>query len=73
MTHETLTIETESRLVTVWDREECNQFCSKEELWETVREEEMKIPWKALNEGPKVQEEQYQERFWEPADGSEKP
>ena len=28
-----LTIETESRLGTLWDQEECNQFCSKEELW----------------------------------------
>ncbi len=27
-----LTIETESRLGTLWDQEECNQFCSKEEL-----------------------------------------
>jgi len=29
-----LTIETESRLGTLWDQEECNQFCSKQELWE---------------------------------------
>jgi len=27
-----LTIETESRLGTLWDQEECNQLCSKEEL-----------------------------------------
>ena len=27
-----LTIETESRLGTLWDQEECNQFCSKEEF-----------------------------------------
>jgi hypothetical protein len=26
------TIETEIRLGTLWDQEECNQFCSKEEL-----------------------------------------
>jgi hypothetical protein len=47
-----LTIETESRLGTLWDQEQCNQFCSKEELWEAVRDAEMKM------------EEQYQERFW---------
>ena len=39
-----LTIETESRLGRLWDQEECNQFCSKEELWAASREEEMKIP-----------------------------
>ena len=27
-----LTIETESKLGTLWDQEECNQLCSKEEL-----------------------------------------
>ena len=59
-----LTIETESRLGTLWDQEECNQFCSKEELLEAAREEEMKIPWKNANEGPPVPEEQYQKRFW---------
>jgi hypothetical protein len=59
-----LTIETESRLGTLWDQEECDQFCSKEELWESARDEEMKIPWRASNEGPPVPEEQYQERFW---------
>ena len=47
-----LTIETECRLGTLWDQEECNQFCSKEELWEAARDEEMKIPWQAANEGP---------------------
>jgi hypothetical protein len=26
--------------------------------------QEMKIPWRAANEGPPVPEEQYQERFW---------
>jgi hypothetical protein len=59
-----LTIETESRLGTLWDQEACNQFCSKEELWEAARDEEMKISWRAANEGPPVPEEQYQERFW---------
>ena len=34
-----LTIETESRLGTLWDQEECNQFCSKEE-W--LKQQEMK-------------------------------
>jgi len=61
-----LTIETESRLGSLWDQEECNQFCSKEELWEAARDEEMKIPWRAANEGPPVPEKQYQERFWRP-------
>jgi hypothetical protein len=59
-----LTIETESRLGTLWDQEECNQFCSKEELWEAARDEEMKILWQEANEGLPVTEEQYQERFW---------
>ena len=39
-----LKIEAESMLATLWDQEECNQFCSKEELWAASREEEMKIP-----------------------------
>jgi hypothetical protein len=41
-----LTVETESRLGTLWDQEQCTQFCSKDELWEAAKEEEMKIPWK---------------------------
>ena len=39
-----LTIETESSLGTLWDQEQCAQFCSKDELWEAAKEEEMKIP-----------------------------
>jgi hypothetical protein len=54
-----LTIETESRLSTLWDQEQCTQFCSKDELWEAAKEEEMKIPWKDANEGLPVSEEQY--------------
>ena len=59
-----LTIETESRLVTLWDQEGCSQFCSKEELWEVAKDEAMKIPWTESHVGLPVQEEQYQERFW---------
>jgi hypothetical protein len=43
---------------------QCTQFCSKDELWEAAKEEEMKIPWKEANEGSPGPEEQYQERFW---------
>jgi hypothetical protein len=46
-----LTIETESRLGTLWDHEGCNQFCSKEELWEAARDEEMKMPWQEATAG----------------------
>ena len=46
-----LTIEKESRLSTLWDQEQCTHFCSKDELWEAAKEEEMKIPWKDANEG----------------------
>ena len=59
-----LTIETESRFGTLWDQEQCTQFCSKDELWEAAKEEEMNIPWKDAKEGSPVPEEQYQERFW---------
>ncbi len=48
------TIETESRLGTLWDQEQCMQFCSKDELWEAAKEEEMKIPWKEASEGQPV-------------------
>ncbi len=58
-----LTIETESRLGTLWDQEQCMQLCSRDELWEPAKEEEMKIPWKAANEESPILEEQYQERF----------
>jgi hypothetical protein len=51
-------------LGTLWDQEGFNQFCSKDELWEAARDEEMKIPWKEANEGPPLTEEQYQKRFW---------
>ena len=59
-----LTIERESRLGTLWGQEECNQYCSKEELWEAARDEQAKIPWQEAHEGPTVPEEQCQERFW---------
>jgi hypothetical protein len=59
-----LSIETETRLGTLWDQEQCTQFCSRDELWEAAKEEEMKIPWKAANEESPVSEEQYQEQFW---------
>ena len=59
-----LTIEKESRLGTLWDQEQCTQICSKNELWEAAREEEMRIPWKEGSEESSVSEEQYQERFW---------
>ena len=52
------------RLGILWDQEECNQFCSKEEFWQAARDEEMKIPWQTANVGPPVPEEQYQERSW---------
>jgi hypothetical protein len=58
-----LTIETESRFGTLWDQEGCNQFFSKEELWEAARDEERKIPWKEANGGSPLTEEQYQEKF----------
>jgi hypothetical protein len=58
-----LTIETESRLRTLWDQEQCTQV-SKDELWEAAKEEDMKIPWKDAKEGLPVPEEQYEERFW---------
>jgi hypothetical protein len=51
-------------LGTLWDQEQCTQFCSKEELWEAAKEEEMKIPWKDEKQGAPVPEDQYQERFW---------
>jgi hypothetical protein len=58
-----LTVETENRLGTLWDQEQCTQLCSKDELWEAAKEEEMKIPWKEAEEGSPVPEEKYQERF----------
>jgi len=45
-----LTIEKESRLGTLWDQEQCTQFCSKDELWKAAKEEEMRIPWKEGSE-----------------------
>jgi hypothetical protein len=57
-----LTLERESSLGSLWDQEQCAQFCSKDELWEAAKEEEMKIPW--IQEGLPVPEDQYQERFW---------
>jgi hypothetical protein len=59
-----LTLERESSLGTLWDQEQCTQFCSKDELWEAAKEDEMKIPWKEVHEGLPVSEDQYQERFW---------
>ena len=58
-----LTLERESSLGSLWDQEQCAQFCSKDELWEAAKEE-MKIPWKEAQAGLPVPEDQYQERFW---------
>ena len=58
-----LTLEKESSLGSLWDQEQCAQFCSKDELWEASKEEEMKIPWEEAQEGLPVPEDQYQERF----------
>ena len=33
-------------------------------MWEAAKEKEMKIPWKEVQEGLPVPEDQYQERFW---------
>ena len=49
-----LTLERENSLGTLWDQDQCAQFCSKDELWEAVKEEEMKIPWKEVHEGLSV-------------------
>jgi hypothetical protein len=46
-----LTLEKESSLGSLWDQEQCAQFCTKDELWEAAKEEEMKIPWKEAQEG----------------------
>ena len=59
-----LTLEQESSLGSLWDKEQCAQFCSKDELWEAAKEEEMRIPWKGGSEESLVLEEQYQKRFW---------
>jgi hypothetical protein len=59
-----LTIETESWLGTAWDQEGSSQFCSKEELWEAAKDEEMKILWVEAHAGLPVPEDQYEERFW---------
>ena len=56
-----LTLERESSLGTLWDQEQCTQFYSKDELWEAAKEEKMKIPWKEVQEGLPVPEDQYQE------------
>ena len=53
-----LTLERESSVGTLWDQEQCTQFCSKDELWEASKEEEMKIPWKEVQEGLPVSEDQ---------------
>ena len=37
-----LTLKRESSLGSLWDQEQCAQFCSKDELWEAAKEEEMK-------------------------------
>ncbi len=50
-----LTLERESSLGSLWDQEQCSQFCSKDELWEASKEEEMKIPWKEVQEGLPVE------------------
>jgi hypothetical protein len=40
--------------LSLWDQEELNQLCLKEELWEAERDEEIRITCKEENEGPPV-------------------
>ena len=44
----------QGRLGTLWDQKQCTQVCSKEELWEAAKEEEMRIPWKEGSEESSV-------------------
>jgi hypothetical protein len=61
-----LKIETESRFGTLWDQAECNQFCSKEELWEAARDEEMKS-----RGGKRMRGRQYRKRSIKKDSGGE--
>ena len=36
-----LTLERESSLGSLWDQEQCAQFCSKDEMWEAAKEEQV--------------------------------
>ena len=46
-----LTIETENSLGTLWNQEQCTQICSKEELWEAGKEEEIRSRGKPRRRG----------------------
>jgi ribonuclease HI len=57
-----LTMESEHTINTLWEQDGCSEICSKEELWEAVKEVEMSIPLGDSDDVPP--EWQYEERFW---------
>ena len=58
-----LTLESEQTIGKLWEQEECEEICPKQELWEAAKETEMSIPLqKQEDEGPAV-EQDYEERF----------
>ena len=65
-----LTVETESRLGTLWDQEQCTQLCSKDELWEAAncwkqrKRRKSKSRGRKRMRGRRYQKSSIKKRFW---------
>ena len=59
-----LTMEEEHTISTLWEQDGCSKICSKEELWQAAKSDEMQIQLRGGDDASGASEQQYEERFW---------
>ena len=59
-----LTMEEEHTISTLWEQDGCSEICSKEELWQAAKSDEMQIQLRGGDDVSCASEQQYEERFW---------
>ena len=59
-----LTMEEEHTISTLWEQDGCSEICSKEELWQAAKSDEMQIQLRGGDDASGASEQQYEERFW---------
>ena len=58
-----LTMEEEHTISTLWEQDGCSEICSKEELWQAAKSDEMLIQLRGGDDASGALERQYEERF----------
>ena len=57
-------MEEEHTISTLWEQDGCSEICSKEELWQAAKSDEMQIQLRGGDDVSGASEQQYEERFW---------